>query len=166
MYLLCFQDEDIYTFFEPELPSEPSNASKGKGPDSTKSGPDNRKPTGKASSSRNSSRASQPGSKKSQTGSGSDKRASPGQRAPIPNAWQTTQDSVSWREGSSVLDLNGDHYFSCAVNRKRSNARYLLKTSDDVVSFLKDLADAAATFPLSAQVWSYILFPCSMAGPI
>ncbi|XP_078168786.1 trehalose-6-phosphate synthase [Carex rostrata] len=154
-YVLCIghflgKDEDIYTFFEPELPSEPSNASKGKGPDSTKSGPDNRKPTGKASSSRNSSRASQSGSKKSQTGSGSDKRASPGQRAPIPNAWQTTQDSVSWREGSSVLDLNGDNYFSCAVNRKRSNARYLLKTSDNVVSFLKDLADAAATFPLSA----------------
>ncbi|KAJ1688031.1 hypothetical protein LUZ63_019421 [Rhynchospora breviuscula] len=149
-YVLCIghflgKDEDIYTFFEPELPSEPSNTSKGKGPDSIKSSPDNRRPTGKTSSSRNSSRASQSGSKKSQSGSGTDKRAAPGQRAPIPNAWQTTKESVSWREGSSVLDLNGDNYFSCAVNRKRSSARYLLNSSDDVVSFLKDLADSAGT---------------------
>lgn len=147
IYLLFFQDEDIYTFFEPELPSDSSNASKAKGSDSSRSSPDNRKPTGKASSSRNSSRASQSGSKKSQTGSGSDKRAAPAQRAPIPNAWQTTQDSVSWREGSSVLDLNKENYFSCAVNRKRSSARFLLNSSDDVVSFLKELADLAGTFP-------------------
>ena len=28
------------------------------------------------------------------------------------------------QEGSSVLDLNGENYFSCAVGRKCSSARY------------------------------------------
>ena len=50
------------------------------------------------------------------------------------------QDMVSWNECSSVLDLNGDNYFSCAVGRKRSKARYLLDSADDVVSFLRNLA--------------------------
>lgn len=43
--------------------------------------------------------------------------------------------------GSSVLDLQGDNYFSCAVGRKRSTARYLLNSSVDVVALLKKLAD-------------------------
>lgn len=49
------------------------------------------------------------------------------------------QDRKSMREGSSVLDLKGDNYFSCAVGRKRSNARYLLGSADDVVTLLKEL---------------------------
>lgn len=47
-------------------------------------------------------------------------------------------DKVSW----SVLDLKADNYFSCAVGRTRTNARYLLQSSDDVVSFLRDLTQA------------------------
>nr|GEX57736.1 alpha,alpha-trehalose-phosphate synthase [UDP-forming] 1-like [Tanacetum cinerariifolium] len=43
--------------------------------------------------------------------------------------------------GSSVLDLQGDNYFSCAVGRKLSNARYLLSSAADVVALLKNLAD-------------------------
>ncbi|KAI3800783.1 hypothetical protein L1987_28879 [Smallanthus sonchifolius] len=42
---------------------------------------------------------------------------------------------------SSVLDLQGDNYFSCAVGRKRSTARYLLNSSADVVALLRKLAD-------------------------
>lgn len=49
------------------------------------------------------------------------------------------QDRKSMREGSSVLDLKGDNYFSCAVGRKRSNARYLLGSANDVVTLLKEL---------------------------
>lgn len=52
----------------------------------------------------------------------------------------TYRDKISQHEGSSVLDLKGDNYFSCVVGRKRSSARYLLKTSDDVVNLLSDLA--------------------------
>lgn len=56
--------------------------------------------------------------------------------------WRTTtRDRTSLHEGSSVLDLKGDNYFSCAVARKRSSARYLLKTSHDIVNLLSDLAD-------------------------
>ncbi|GKF81331.1 hypothetical protein Tco_0239933, partial [Tanacetum coccineum] len=50
----------------------------------------------------------------------------------------TSPDKVSW----NVLDLKADNYFSCAVGRTRTNARYLVPTSDDVVSFLKDLTQA------------------------
>lgn len=55
------------------------------------------------------------------------------------------RDRISLHEGSSVLDLKGDNYFSCAVSRKRSSARYLLKTSDDVVNLLSDLADHSSS---------------------
>lgn len=55
------------------------------------------------------------------------------------------QDRLSLHEGSSVLDLKGDNYFSCAVGRKRSNARYLLGSSDDVVKLVKELAECSAS---------------------
>lgn len=62
------------------------------------------------------------------------------------SAWrQTGRDRISLNEGSSVLDLKGDNYFSCAVARKRSSARYLLKTSHDIVSLLSDLADHSSS---------------------
>ena len=51
------------------------------------------------------------------------------------------RENTSLHEGSSVLDLKSDNYFSCAVGRKRSKARYLLGSLDDVVTFLKDLAE-------------------------
>ncbi|KAL4562176.1 hypothetical protein LXL04_034370 [Taraxacum kok-saghyz] len=41
----------------------------------------------------------------------------------------------------SILDLNTNNYFSCAVKRKRSSARYLVTSSADVVSLLKSMAD-------------------------
>lgn len=53
---------------------------------------------------------------------------------------RAAEESVAWHEGCSVLDLKSENYFSCAVGRKRSNARYQLNSTDDVVRFLKYLA--------------------------
>ncbi|XWS10838.1 hypothetical protein CRYUN_Cryun38cG0032300 [Craigia yunnanensis] len=57
---------------------------------------------------------------------------------------RTSPEKISW----SVLDLKGDNYFSCAVGRTRTNARYLLGSSDDVVSFLNRLANASSSCTL------------------
>lgn len=46
----------------------------------------------------------------------------------------------------NLLDLERDNYFSCAVGKTRTKARYLLPTSDNVVSLLKGLAQASWTF--------------------
>lgn len=125
-----FQDEDVYTFFEPELPSESP-------------------PVARAMLS-NAYRPSLPKFSASKSGSKSARlkkqlSMSTLEKRGLDNgggaSWQPTyRDRISLQEGSSVLDLKGDNYFSCAVARKRSNARYLLKTSDDVVDLLKDLS--------------------------
>lgn len=61
-------------------------------------------------------------------------------------AWRPiVRDRMSLHEGSSVLDLKGENYFSCAVSRKRSNARYLLRSSNDVVTLLKELAESSSS---------------------
>nr|CAD1834005.1 unnamed protein product [Ananas comosus var. bracteatus] len=137
-YVLCVghflaKDEDIYTFFEPELPSEPLNAAKAKASDGCRPTLD-RRTSGRSSNSRNNSRNSQSRTQRSQ--SGSERRNSFNH-----NSQRSSQETVSWREGSSVLDLKGENYFSCAVGRKRSNARHLLNSSDEVVCFLKKLAE-------------------------
>ncbi|OAY78691.1 alpha,alpha-trehalose-phosphate synthase [UDP-forming] 1 [Ananas comosus] len=139
-YVLCVghflaKDEDIYTFFEPELPSEPLNAAKAKASDGCRPTLD-RRTSGRSSNSRNNSRNSQSRTQRSQ--SGSERRNSFNH-----NSQRSPQETVSWREGSSVLDLKGENYFSCAVGRKRSNARHLLNSSDEVVCFLKKLAEVA-----------------------
>jgi trehalose 6-phosphate synthase/phosphatase len=68
----------------------------------------------------------------------------------------STSSDHNWREGSSVLDLKGENYFSCAVGRKRSNARYLLSSSEEVVSFLKELATATADFQASNADYMFL----------
>lgn len=133
-YVLCIghflgKDEDIYVFFDPEYPSE----SKVK-PESS-STPLDRKPNGRASNGRSNSRSSQSRTPKTQ-------QAAPERSSS--SSHSSTSSSHDWREGSSVLDLKGENYFSCAVGRKRSNARYLLNSSEEVVSFLKELATATA----------------------
>ncbi|KAG6487460.1 hypothetical protein ZIOFF_056046 [Zingiber officinale] len=143
-YVLCVghflgKDEDIYTFFEPELPSEPANSSRMKLSEASKPTPDKRL-TGRSSSIKNNSRGSHVKSQRVPVGS--EKKMSANHN--IPAGWRSPQEAMSWREGSSVLDLKGDNYFSCAVGRKRSNARYLLNTSDEVVAFLRKLAEAAS----------------------
>lgn len=57
------------------------------------------------------------------------------------NWWSHMRERMTVHEGSSVLDLRGENYFSCAVGRKRSSARYLLGSSTEVVSLLNELAD-------------------------
>ncbi|CAI7856757.1 unnamed protein product [Closterium sp. NIES-53] len=46
-----------------------------------------------------------------------------------------------------IVDLNADSYFSCAVGRKRSLARYSLATTDDVVTMLKAISDSYGLGP-------------------
>lgn len=49
-------------------------------------------------------------------------------------------EKISW----NVLDLKKENYFSCAVGRTQTNARYTIGSSDDVVAFLKELAYASS----------------------
>lgn len=132
------QDEDIYTFFEPELPSEPVSFSRTKS-DTGKPSTTDKRSMGR-STIRNNSRGSHVKSQRAPVGS--EKRMSTNHN--IPAGWRSPQETMSWREGSSVLDLKGDNYFSCAVGRNHSNARYLQNSSDDVVFFLGELAEAAS----------------------
>ncbi|GJS95344.1 alpha,alpha-trehalose-phosphate synthase [UDP-forming] 1-like protein [Tanacetum coccineum] len=119
-YVLCVghflpKDEDIYTFFEPELPALTPTSSFG-------------------SHNGYSSNYSEEIAKfddqsiiTSESDSGYTNNGS--------------MQTHASNNGSSVLDLQGDNYFSCAVGRKLSNARYLLSSAADVVALLKNLAD-------------------------
>ncbi|MCD7469906.1 Trehalose-6-P synthase/phosphatase complex synthase subunit [Datura stramonium] len=144
-YVLCIghflgKDEDVYTFFEPELPSDCIGIPRGKVSDAPKV-PAERRSVPKLPSSRTSSKSSQ---NKNRPVSNSEKKtsnhASGGGRRPSP-------ENVSW----NVLDLKKENYFSCAVGRTRTNARYLLSTPDDVVAFLRELAEASTSNGSSCQ---------------
>lgn len=126
----------MYTFFEPVLPIDPVSA-RTKTPDGRKS-PGEKKTSSKFPASRNGSKSSNsrpqrplPNSEKKTTNLhyGNPRRSSP--------------EKVSW----NVLDLKEENYFSCSVGRPRSNARFILGSSDDVVLFMKQLANAS--FPTS-----------------
>lgn len=145
-YVLCIghflgKDEDVYTFFEPELPSDATSSTiitRGKPTDGPRL-PAERRTALKIPASR--------GAKSSQTKAQrpfpapdrrtSNNNSSGSLRRPSP-------EKTSW----SVLDLKGDNYFSCAVGRTRTSARYLLNSSDDVVSFLNRLANASSSCAL------------------
>lgn len=131
-----FQDEDVYKFFEPELPSEASPLAR-----AMLSNIYRPSTLPKISTSKIGSKASR--YKKQRSLSNIEKREI--DRASGDPGRPTSRDRISLNEGSSVLDLKGDNYFSCAVSRKRSTARYLLKTSDDVVNLLSDLADHSSS---------------------
>ncbi|KAL3503068.1 hypothetical protein ACH5RR_037517 [Cinchona calisaya] len=124
-YVLCIghflqKDEDVYTFFEPELPSDAISIPKIKSNDAMRF-PLERHPAPKPIS-RISSKSSQNKSQRPAPHSGGGRR--------------TSLETTSW----DVLDLKKENYFSCSVGRTRTNARYLLSTSSDVVAFLKELA--------------------------
>ncbi|XP_030525172.1 alpha,alpha-trehalose-phosphate synthase [UDP-forming] 1-like [Rhodamnia argentea] len=137
-YVLCIghflgKDEDVYTFFEPELPSDALGIARTKATDGVKS-PGEKRSSLKLPASKSGSKASamktqrplpNPDKRNNNHASGSGRRSSP--------------DKISW----NVLDLKGENYFSCAVGRPRTNARYLVGSSDDVVLFLKELAHAS-----------------------
>ncbi|GLU17773.1 hypothetical protein SLE2022_341270 [Rubroshorea leprosula] len=141
-YVLCIghflgKDEDVYTFFEPELPWDGTSITRSKPTDGSKLSGEKRTAL-KLPASRSG------GSKPSQTKT----------QRPVPNSekrsnnnhsWSTVRrpspENISW----NVLDLKGDNYFSCAVGRTRTGARYLLQSPDDVVSFLERLANASSS---------------------
>lgn len=118
------QDEDVYTFFEPELPRDTTGMSRTRATDAMKLATEQR-----ATPTINSSKCQ---GKRQQSGPKPDKKASRSRRS--------SPENISW----NVLDLKRENYFSCAVGRTRTSARYLLKTSDDVVSFLKEMVEASS----------------------
>lgn len=130
----------MYTFFEPELPSDTLGAaSRTKVTDTIKLHGERRPPL-KLPPSRNGS-----SSKSSQ---GKTQRPHPHSEKKTNNHVHGTgrrpsPEKVTW----NVLDLKGENYFSCTVGRTRTNARYLLGSSDEVVSFLKELAGASVSSP-------------------
>ncbi|KGN65943.2 alpha,alpha-trehalose-phosphate synthase [UDP-forming] 1 [Cucumis sativus] len=142
-YVLCVghfltKDEDVYTFFEPDLPIEvPAAAARNTVTNSFGGVPAPKISNNGVSPSR-SARL-----KKQRSLTILEKRANTHGSAVF---WRpVVQDRLSLHEGSSVLDLKGDDYFSCAVGRKRSNARYLLGSSDDVVTLVKELSECSVS---------------------
>ncbi|XWS15895.1 hypothetical protein CRYUN_Cryun34aG0041800 [Craigia yunnanensis] len=135
-YVLCIghflaKDDDIYTFFEPELPSEVPAPIRPHVPTPVRTS------VSKLPVSKSGSRATR--LKKQRSFSTIERNTSYPVVGGVLQSMVT--DRMSLQEGSSVLDLQGDNYFSCSVARKRSNSRYLLGSSDDVVKLLRELAD-------------------------
>ncbi|WKA11901.1 hypothetical protein VitviT2T_029353 [Vitis vinifera] len=142
-YVLCAghflgKDEDVYTFFEPELPSDNISMAKSRAIDAFKLSGERKSslklPANKSGSKSSHGKTQRPlpnPDKKTpdhSSGSGSGRRPSP--------------EKTSW----NVLDLKGENYFSCAVGRTRTKARFTFGSSDEVVSFLKELAGAKSSF--------------------
>ncbi|KAG2313587.1 hypothetical protein Bca52824_025144 [Brassica carinata] len=160
-YVLCIghflgKDEDVYTFFEPELPSDiiPAIARSRPSSDSgTKSSSGDRRPPSKSthnnkssSKSSSSSNSNNNNNKASQRSLQTAERKS-GSNHSLGNSRRHSPEKISW----NVLDLKGENYFSCAVGRTRTNARYLLGSPDDVVCFLEKLADTSVPNTSSAS---------------
>ncbi|XP_061372911.1 alpha,alpha-trehalose-phosphate synthase [UDP-forming] 1 isoform X2 [Gastrolobium bilobum] len=138
-YVLCVghflaKDEDIYSFFEPELPYLGVGFTRSKATDGVKY-PVERTSSLKIPAGKNGTKSSH--NKGQRPLSNSEKKTNnhicraPKRQAP---------EKVSW----NVLDLKKENYFSCSVGRTQTNARYTLGSSDDVVVFLKELADASS----------------------
>ncbi|KAK9088250.1 hypothetical protein Scep_027332 [Stephania cephalantha] len=144
-YVLCLghflgKDEDIFSFFDPELADESLATSRAVVTDMAQTTHTESCFLPKMVPAQNGSKTTHSSSQKASTSL--DRRNSNNNGWDM---WQSQQENVTWHEGSSVLDLNGENYFSCAVGRKRSNARYLLGSSDEVVSFLNQLAAASTS---------------------
>ncbi|XP_017414416.2 alpha,alpha-trehalose-phosphate synthase [UDP-forming] 1-like [Vigna angularis] len=136
-YVLCIghflaKDEDVYKFFEPELPCESPSV-----PRAMLSKSKSYRPSSLLKFAANKAGTNAAQYKKQRSLSSIEKREI--------ELRATYRDRISQHEGSSVLDLKGDNYFSCVVGRKRSSARYHLKTSDDVVNLLSDLAEHSSS---------------------
>ncbi|GAB2236332.1 hypothetical protein Droror1_Dr00028055 [Drosera rotundifolia] len=133
-YVLCVghfleKDEDVYTFFEPELDS--IGYSRSKESDTIKL-PGDRRPPLKIPTGR--------GGPKQPHGKAPRSSPNPEKRIATQNGGhgrRPSPEKMSW----NVLDLKKENYFSCAVGRTRTSARYTLGSSDEVVTFLKRLAD-------------------------
>ncbi|KAH7446821.1 hypothetical protein KP509_01G077700 [Ceratopteris richardii] len=139
-YVLCIghflsKDEDIYTFFEPELPFKREFIGNGKVVEGK--GYVERRMGSKASGG-TCGKAS--GTRSRSSSAGSADEALIHTNGDQGKAMTSRDEDLVKQEGSSVLDLKGENYFSCAVGRKRSNARYSLPSAEDVVTFLKSIA--------------------------
>lgn len=125
----------MYTFFEPDLPTDPIGLPRSKITDGMKS-PSERRSSLKLPANKGGSKSSQ---SKTQRCS-----PNPEKKAAINHNYGNVRCPSPEKISYSVLDLKKENYYSCAVGRARTNARYLLQTSDDVVSFLKELAGASS----------------------
>ncbi|XP_073273698.1 alpha,alpha-trehalose-phosphate synthase [UDP-forming] 1-like [Primulina huaijiensis] len=144
-YVLCIghflgKDEDVYTFFEPELPDDSMNSPMNKIPNTIRISDEKRSspelPLGKNSSESQGENHFDGSNNEKQSAASSSGSSS-----------QSSPENAAW----NVLDLKKENYFSCAVNRTRTNARYLINTTDDVVAFLKDMSEASLTNSPSAD---------------
>ncbi|CAK7350328.1 unnamed protein product [Dovyalis caffra] len=135
-YVLCVghfltKDEDVYTFFEPELPGESLALAR------TSSLDPARTFVSKMSDSACQTKSPLRKQRSLSTLERSNYRSA---------AWRPIiHDRMSLPEGSSVLDLKAANFFSCTVSRKQSDARYLLQSSDDVIPLLKELAESISS---------------------
>ncbi|KAK7405364.1 hypothetical protein VNO78_06615 [Psophocarpus tetragonolobus] len=140
-YVLCIghflgKDEDLYSFFEPDLPSIGVGFPRSKVTTDGVKFPVERKPSLKAPAATKS--GPRPSQNKAQRAVSSSEKKTNNHICSTPR--KSAPEKVSW----NVLDLNKENYFSCTVGRTRTNARYILDSSDDVVSFLKELAGASS----------------------
>lgn len=139
IFYFLLQDEDLYSFFEPELPSIGAGLPRSnKVPTEAVKTPVEKKPPLKIpASSKNGAKSSSSSSSSQNKGvSNSDQKKTNNQicsssRRPAPE-----------NTSRNVLDLKKENYFSCSVGRNRTNARYTLASPDHVVEFLTELADA------------------------
>ncbi|XP_021726939.1 alpha,alpha-trehalose-phosphate synthase [UDP-forming] 1-like [Chenopodium quinoa] len=122
-YVICIghfleKDEDVYTFFEPELPNDNDSHQFPEWPSPIS-------PGGSKASHGKTQHSTSNSEEMTNNGNGgfSQKQSS---------------EKTIW----NILDLKKDNYFSCAVGRTRTCARYTVGSSDEVVSFLTKLAEA------------------------
>ncbi|KAL5061678.1 hypothetical protein RYX36_023415 [Vicia faba] len=134
-YVLCIghfqgKDEDLYTFFEPELPSIGAGLPRSNMvlTEAVKF-PVEKKPASSKNGAKSSSSQNKGVSNSDQKKTNNQICTSP--RRPAPE-----------NTSRNVLDLKKENYFSCSVGRNGTNARYTLDSSDHVVEFLMDLVDA------------------------
>eukprot|EP00271_Cylindrocystis_brebissonii_P011686 TRINITY_DN29599_c0_g1_i1.p1 TRINITY_DN29599_c0_g1~~TRINITY_DN29599_c0_g1_i1.p1 ORF type:complete len:1058 (+),score=166.06 TRINITY_DN29599_c0_g1_i1:961-4134(+) len=191
-YVLCCghflaKDEDIYRFFEPEMPADGEDSCNGSSrfmemssgrrverggsssgasgrllearPHSTKKGSIYNRPEPPPALITRSARTTSGG-----VPSSPDQRSARAGWAPLIRNGQrgshylerlsneSDDSSVSGMSGGlvggsasgyvSIVDLGAESYFSCAVGRKRSLARFSLPSSDEVVALIRTFADA------------------------
>jgi trehalose 6-phosphate synthase/phosphatase len=130
------QDEDLYTFFEPDLPSIGVSLPRSKSTTEAVKFPAEKKPALKIPASSKNGPKSLSQNKVQKPVSNSDQKKTNNQICS--STQRPAQENTSW----NVLDLKKDNYFSCSVGRNRTNARYTLASPDHVVEFLMELADA------------------------
>lgn len=133
------KDEDIYTFFEPDLPLEREPSLNGKA--DTKANQYDRRIGARQACDRmtkNSSKAVARPKIYMQVQAPPERNATHERKPSDGNGEAEKDDS----HVASVLDLKAENYFSCAVGRQRSAARYSLPSSEDVVAFLRAISSS------------------------